>query len=280
MYAPHVASPILTRAELPQIERLADAWLDELGGSQPARAAAKPLDLSAPANLPATMPRRALLLTGSPRGAASVSAAIAAHLGQLLQERGVEVVTESIHRQLRADPELRGLCAALEQADVAGMAAPLYVDSLPGPVTQALETLCRNRPSETGSGPRWLAIINSGFPEAVHNDTALAICRLFAREAGLQWIGGLAIGGGGMLAGKPLAELGGRARNITRALAMTADAIAQGRAIPEQAQALARKLPIPAWLYRWLADRGFRQEARHRGTAPRLDDRPYVTPGS
>ena len=83
-----------------------------------------------------------------------------------------------------------------------------------------------------------------------------------------------------MLAGRPLGELGGRARNITRALGLTADAISQGRAIPEQALALARKLPIPMWLYRMLADRGFHQEARRRGTAARLEDQPYLTPGA
>jgi hypothetical protein len=63
-------------------------------------------------------------------------------------------------------------------------------------------------------------------------------------------------------------------------LALTADAIVQGRMIPDQAQALARRLPIPAWLYRCFADRGFRQEARRRTTAGRLDDRPYDLPAS
>jgi hypothetical protein len=120
------------------------------------------------------------------------------------------------------------------------------------------------------------AIVNSGFPEAVHSDTALAICRQWAGEAGLDWIGGLGIGGGGMLAGRPLAELGGRARSVTRALALSADAIARGMIIPEEARRLAGTLPIPAWLYRFFGEWGFRQEAKKHGTRGRLGARPYA----
>jgi hypothetical protein len=123
--------------------------------------------------------------------------------------------------------------------------------------------------------PRFLAIVNCGFPEAIHNETALAICRQFAVEARLDWMGGLAIGGGGMLEGKPLAAQGGRARHVVRALALTADAIARGLAIPAEARRSARTLPIPAWLYRYVAGRGFRQEGKRRGTLSRMDDEPY-----
>lgn len=44
-----------------------------------------------------------------------------------------------------------------------------------------------------------VGIVNSGFPEAFHNDTALAILRRFAAETGFQWAGGLALGGGGTI---------------------------------------------------------------------------------
>ena len=57
--------------------------------------------------------------------------------------------------------------------------------------------------------------MNCGFAEAHHNDVALDIYRLFARDAGLHWAGGLAIGGGGMFAGKPLKRRAAR-RGISR----------------------------------------------------------------
>ena len=274
MYAPRFASPVLTRDELPQLPALVTRWMEDLAGSGPPRVAAEPLELGSRPALPASIPRRALLLVGSPRGRASVSGAIADHLESLLRGRGLTVATEHLQEHLRKDPELRKLAQRLGQADLVALATPLYVDSLPARVTEAFELFARARSEDPGPHARLLAVVNCGFPEAVHTDTALAICRAFAERAGLDWIGGLGIGGGGMLAGKPLAELGGRARFVTRALDLTADAIAQGQVVPDEAQRLARKLPIPKWVYRYAADWGFRREARRRGTARRLGEGP------
>jgi hypothetical protein len=276
VHAPRFASPCLTREELPRLDSLAGGWLEDLDASRRPHPAAEPLALAARPGLPARPARRALLLVGSPRGNASVSGAIAAHLGALLRDRGLAVATERIQACLREDPGLRRLGAAIREADVVALATPLYVDSLPAPVTEALELLCAQRAAPDAPRPRLVAIVNSGFPEAVHNDTALAICRRFAAEGGLDWIGGLAVGGGGMLAGRPLAEQGGRARNVVRALALTADAIARGAAVPDDAQRLARTLAIPRWVYRFFADQGFRRDAKRRGTLPRMGDRPYA----
>jgi NAD(P)H-dependent FMN reductase len=276
MYAPHFASPILTRDELPELAARVARWLDELSTSRSPRSAADPLELEARSDLPVVAPRRALMLVGSPRGSASVSAAIASHLEGLLRGQGLTALTEWIHRSLREDAGLPGLADAVSGADVVVLATPLYVDSLPAPVTEALEVLASRRTASASSRPRFLAIVNCGFPEAVHTDTALAICRLWARDAGLDWIGGLGIGAGGMLAGRPLAEQGGRARTVTRALALSANAIARGAIVPEEALRLARTLTIPAWLYRFFGDWGFRQEAKKHGTRARLGDRPYA----
>jgi NAD(P)H-dependent FMN reductase len=275
MYAPRFASPVVTRRDVAYLAALSGTWLDDLAASRPPRSAAEPLDLGVRTDLPVSAPRSALLLVGSPRGTGSVSAAIAAHLEGLLEGRGLTVSTEWVQRSLGEDPELRRLADALCRVDVVVLATPLYVDSLPAPVTRALEILAR-RPADGGSRPRFLAIVNSGFPEAVHNNTALAICRVWARDAGLDWIGGLAVGGGGMLAGGPLAAQGGRARNARRALALSANAIARGEAVPTEALQLARTLGIPAWLYRFFADWGFLREASRRGTRRRLGARPYA----
>jgi multimeric flavodoxin WrbA len=275
MYAPRFASPVLTRDELPALAAAVARWLDELAASnRPSRAAA-PLELGARPDLPIVAPRRALILVGSPRGSASVSAAISSHLEGLLTELGLTVSTNWIHRCLREDPGLGNLGDALSRADVVVLATPLYMDSLPAPVTEALEALARQRSLGAAPRPRFLAIVNCGFPEAVHTDTALAVCRLWAGEAGLDWIGGLGIGGGGMLAGKPLADLGARARTVVRALALSATAIARGGIIPEEALRLARTLTVPVWLYRFLADREFLEEAKKHGTRARVGARPY-----
>ena len=53
------------------------------------------------------------------------------------------------------------------------------------------------------------AIANCGFPEALHNTTALAICEVFARQAGFEWAGSLSLGGGEAVNGQPLVQAGG-----------------------------------------------------------------------
>jgi hypothetical protein len=79
-----------------------------------------------------------------------------------------------------------------------------------------------------------------------------------------------------MFEGRPLSEQGGRARTLTRALALSANAIARGGILPEEAVRLGRTLTIPAWLYRSFGDRGFRQQAKKHGTHRRLGERPYA----
>jgi multimeric flavodoxin WrbA len=275
-YAPRFACELFAREDAFELAALVPRWLDELERSRPPHVAAPPLPLGARLDLPLVAPESALLLVGSPRGHESVSVSITTHLSALLAERGLSVGTERIHAQLKVDPALARLSRSLEAADLVVLSTPLYVDSLPAPVTEAFEILAERR-AQGGSSrrPRFLAIINCGFPEAVHTDTGLAICRLFAEQAGLDWIGGLGVGGGGMLAGRPLPELGGRARPLIRALALTANAVAQGRIVPEEAQRLVRTQPIPAWMYRLLADWSFRQEARKHDTHRRLRERPY-----
>jgi len=276
MHARHFLSPRITRRELPDVDARVGVWLDGLAASRPPAVKAEPLDLSTRMDLPAEKPRSALLLVGSPRGAASVSAALASHLGLLLEDRGITVSTQRIaDRAPRLDLGFLG-AGGLRQADLLVLATPLYVDSLPAPVTEMLEAAARQRALATAAGPRFLAIVNCGFPEAVHNDTALAICRLFAAKAKMDWVGGLGLGAGGMFAGKPLAQLGGRARAVTQALALTADALAQGHVVPEEARRLFAKLPIPRWLYRFFGDWGFRQEARKHGVSARVGARPYA----
>jgi hypothetical protein len=77
-----------------------------------------------------------------------------------------------------------------------------------------------------------------------------------------------------MLRPAPLAEQGGRARAFARALELTADAAARGAVVPAEAQRLVRRLPIPAWLYRRIADWGFLREAKRHGVLLQLGARP------
>jgi multimeric flavodoxin WrbA len=221
--------------------------------------------------------RRALLLVGSPRTRKSTSNSLGGYLFEQLGARGVQTETTYIHTTIRSADRMKAMLQAIDAADLVLLAFPLYVDSLPAPVTEALERIDAHRANSHHTQRKlFAAISNCGFPEADHNATALAICENFARQAGFDWAGSLALGAGqGMVHGLPLNELDGRVIPLKKALDLAAEALARGLAIPGDAQALLAKPFIPGWLYRWMGAFGWRQQAKHYGAEKSLKRRPY-----
>ena len=165
---------------------------------------------------------------------------------------------------------------SIDDADLAVLAFPLYIDSLPAPVIACLEQIAAHRKGRSSAG-RFAAFVNSGFPEPSQNDVALAICSEFARQSGFAWMGGLALGGGeGLVHGIPLGELGGRGARLRKSLALAAEALAQGHPVPPSAQALLSKQVIPGWLYWFMGGIGWKQKAKRFGMAQHLDQQPYL----
>jgi hypothetical protein len=120
------------------------------------------------------------------------------------------------------------------------------------------------------------AIANCGFPEAYQTATALAICETFARQAGFEWASALALGGGGMVNGFPLAEGGGKAVLMRKSLKLAAEGLAQGQAIPKAARdGLAKRL-IPHWLYWLMTWKRVTHDAKGYGALKLLKRQPYV----
>jgi hypothetical protein len=159
------------------------------------------------------------------------------------------------------------------------LAFPLYVDTLPYLATQALEQIAAHRAGQTAARrPLFLAIANCGFPEAAHNATALAVCRQFAEEVGFVWAGGLALGEGGAIVGRPLAAVGGMARNVVAALDLVAAALAEGQPAPEAAIALMARPLVPTWAYMLMGAFGWMMQARQNRVLTRLGARPFESP--
>ena len=218
----------------------------------------------------------AVLLIGSPRLKKSASFTLGKYLLDRLAVRDVTGETRFVQRDVRSDETLEALTAAVAQAGLVILSTPLYVDSLPAPATRTLEVLAqrldkRERPARQ----QFVAIINCGFPEAAHNDVALAICEQFARAAGFAWAGGLALGAGEAVKGRPLTESAGMARNVIAALDQAAEALAQGETIPHAAQALMRKPLIPPWMYRTMGQLGWIIQSRQYGQLGKLRQRPW-----
>jgi hypothetical protein len=160
------------------------------------------------------------------------------------------------------DEESERLNAAMDGADKAFFFFPLYADQVPSGMIEFLERYARHRGTSPLSRLQSIgALCNSGFPEAQQNDQALAVIRRFTELQGFRFLGGLALGGGGMVeAGKPLEEQGGKAARIRKALCLSADALAGGQDLPQEAVEGVRHMSIPAFLYAWIAEVGFRWE--------------------
>jgi hypothetical protein len=126
---------------------------------------------------------------------------------------------------------------------------PLYADALPYLVTKAFTVIAsRSHPAQVGCRKRFVAIVNSGFPEMHQNAVALAICREFALQCTFSWAGGLAFGAGGMIGVQPLNQVnrpGPPVRHVIEALEITAAALAAGLPVPREAlRMIGRKAPF------------------------------------
>jgi len=221
-------------------------------------------------------PIHAALLVGSPKGPDSTSNSLGTYLIEKLEQKGVTSETIYICQSLSSDEKRNAMLQLVDESDLIILAFPLYVDSLHSQMVKTLELIAEHEKGKTELDKKSLvAISNSGFPEARHNNTALAVCRIFAKQVGFKWAGGLAIGGGGAIAGQPLAELGGMVRNKTRALEIAADALALGEPIPDKAVTLMSKLGFPKWLYTWSGNRGWKSQAKEFVKTKSMYNQPY-----
>jgi hypothetical protein len=217
---------------------------------------------------------RAVLLVGSAKPAGtSTSEALGRYFCARLAERGVVTTVLFVGRSPHANAESK-LTAALTNADLFVLATPLYVDSLPYLVTRALEHVA-GASSPRRPQCRFAALINCGFPEAEQCRTALDITRAFARRAGLEWAGGLALSEGGAIDGRPLEELGGLGTHVCAALNSAAAALAGGGPVPSAAsEQLARRM-MPTRVYTFMGNLGWKWRAARNRVGSTLDAKPF-----
>jgi multimeric flavodoxin WrbA len=221
--------------------------------------------------------QRALLLVGSPKTRKSTSNSLGGYLFEQLSAQSIHTETIYLHTVLRSPVKTQALFDAVDAADLVTLAFPLYVDSLPAPVIEALERIAAHRQGRDPSHRQlFTAIANCGFPEAYQTATALAICETFARQAGFEWAGALALGGGQMINGAPLAQGGGKTIPIRKPLELAAEGLVQGQAIPKAAQDLLGKPIVPHWVYRLMGGFGWKQQAKRYGAQKLLRQQPYA----
>lgn len=211
----------------------------------------------------------ALLIIGSPRPR-TTSGSLGAYLLRRLAAGGLATGTVRVR-------DTAPLLTGSTRAELLILSCPLYVDSLPAPVIAAMELLA-GRPGSL-KGRRLVAVLNCGLPEAAQCHTALAACQQFADETKLEWAGGLALGLGEAIAGRPLAERGGLTSHIRQALDLTAAALLRREPVPVEAQELMARQLLPSRLFALCVGVTWLRRARRHGAWRRLNARPYQQGG-
>lgn len=230
--------------------------------------------------------QKTILLVGSPRKEQSSSLSLGSYLCSHLVQHSIETETLFLYaKDTRENSEK--IFAKIDKADLVILAFPLYVDSMPSPVIAFLEQLAIHRGSEknrttnsksnTSNPIHFVTLANCGYPEARHNDTALAIAEQFSKKAGSLWMGGLGVGGGNGFGGRTLEEGKQTTISIRMALDLAAEALAQGEPIPQASVDLAAKEPYPSALFRFGAQFFWKAAAAKHGAKRKIQDRPYRT---
>lgn len=105
---------------------------------------------------------------------------------------------EKVTEKLRNKGDHKRILDKLQDGDTVIFCTPLYVDGLPSHLLMFLsemEKFC----TEKNIGLRIYSISNNGFIEGCQSEPILRIFRNFCERSGLEWCGGVGIGGGVML---------------------------------------------------------------------------------
>lgn len=206
----------------------------------------------------------ALILCGSPKREKGASFEMGSYLARRFEAAGVRTVVRSTaHRDT--------LLADVRAADLLVLSFPLYADGIPARLKEALMLI-----STAEAGPkRCAALVQCGFLESSQNDSAIEMCRLFARDAGFVWLGGLGRGAGGMLAGQTLEKAPQPLRATREALDRAAELLVRGEPFSEEIKQAFLKPPLPRWLYARVADLGFLLQLFRNGRLLSTFRKPY-----
>ncbi|NMB57873.1 MAG: hypothetical protein GYA12_01785 [Chloroflexi bacterium] len=193
------------------------------------------------------MEKNIIVIAGSPAARQSNSESLANYMAGRLTERSCAVTPLSLRAAM---PSPQGLLEQVKNADVLVLSVPLYENSLPGLVVAFFEMLLEHRAELSGKSRDLFVIGNSGFAEPRELDSLLEHCRLFAREMGFRWIGGLAVSPGTLIDGKKLEETGGTYKKVMATLDTAADMISRGEDVSEYLGRQPARPLIAPFMYR------------------------------
>lgn len=194
--------------------------------------------------------KKMLILNGSPRKQ-KTSYRFSQAIQSEAENHHIETEICHIIDAFHSKDSMRNILCKMEEADYLGLVTPLYVDYLPYPVLWFMEeSMERNLCVKPQA--RFFAVAQCGFPDVQLLDPILGACQIYAKKMDRDWAGGIAYGGGAILDGIPMEELGKRGEGILEAFSIMVDDLVEGREIRDEAQEL-MTVKIPRLLYRPLA---------------------------
>lgn len=194
--------------------------------------------------------KKMIVFNGSPRKNGT-SYSFARSIKILAEDEGNTAEIVHIIDYFEGKKDWDNLKNMLAQSDIISLITPLYVDTLPYPVIWFLEKISCEYYNEL-YGKSFFAIGQCGFPDASLLQPLLGSCKCFAEEIGLKWLGGLGYGGGPMIDGTLLEDLGKKGEKIISAFKLTLADVIEDQKISSQAQDMLT-IRIPKIFYRPLA---------------------------
>lgn len=186
--------------------------------------------------------KRILLLNGSSRKKGT-SFSFSRTIKSLAEDRGSTAEIIHVIDYFDGKEDSNHLKGLIEQSDIIAMIAPLYADTLPYYDIWLMEMLSKDC-GQVLKGKDFFAIGQCGFPDITRIEPLLESCRYFAMETGMNWLGGLAYGGGAMLNGAFLEDLGKKGEKLTTGFKLATDNILKGEKIgPEVQPLITMKIP-------------------------------------
>lgn len=194
--------------------------------------------------------KKLLIFNGSPRKKGT-SYSFALTIKKLAEEVGNTAEIIHIIEYLEEGKNIEDLRESIVNSQIIAISSPLYVDSLPHPVIWFFEELVNKYKTEL-KGKSFFAIGQCAFPYPVLIDTLIGCCRCFAEEAQMKWLGGLNYGGGVLINGELVENLGKKGVKITSAFKHALKEIYEGKEISSMSQKMLSK-EIPRLLVRPMA---------------------------
>lgn len=199
-----------------------------------------------------------IFINGSPKAKDSASECMLGDLKAYLKHAENQIFDLHIQKPQLEEAELK-LAAS---CDGMVFAFPLYVDGIPSHLLECLTQLEHYFKEHNYPEKAVYAIVNCGFYEGEQNELALDVMENWSQKARCIWGQGIGVGAGGMtIALKKVKPGKGPKKAVGQAMKQMASHIENREAAPN----LFVTFRFPRWLYKRMAEMGWKQAVKDNG---------------